>query len=184
MEGNLLPCLAEVFNGPDDTFYIVGMDLGSCLRVHLTEHGMKELGSPLSLPLSQGFQFPADRAAVLIFFKINVVQQGLYIKPGSAGNDRNAAVAVNLPQGLLCHLLEGDHIKGVPGIQHVNEIMGNPVHFPGSHLGRADIHMPVYLHGIRADDLPANGLCQPDGKGGLSHCRGSCEDNERLLHML
>ena len=36
MEGNLLPCLAEVFNGPDDTFYIVGMDLGGCLRVHLT----------------------------------------------------------------------------------------------------------------------------------------------------
>ena len=81
----------------------------------LAEHGMKGAGEPSPLPLSQGFQFPADRAAVLIFFKINVVQQGLYIKAGSAGNDRNTAVAENLPQGLLCHLLEGDHIKGVLG---------------------------------------------------------------------
>ena len=158
------------------------MDLSGCLRVRLAEHGVKDLGRPLSLPLSQGFQFPADRAAVLIFLKINIVQQGLYIKTGSAGNDRDAAAAVNLPQGLLRHLLEGDHVKGLLWLQHVNEIMGNAIHFPGSHLGRADIHVSVYLHGIRADDFPANGLCQPDGKGGLSHCRGSCEDNERLLH--
>ena len=47
--------------------------------------------------------------------------------------------------------------------------------FPRSHLGRADIHVPVYLHGIRADDLPANGLCQPDGKGGLSTAVGPVE---------
>ena len=135
MEGNLLPCLAVVFNGPDDTLYIVGMDLSGCLRVRLAEHGVKDLGRPLSLPLSQGFQFPADRAAVLIFLKINIVQQGLYIKTGSSGNDRDAAVAVNLPQGLLGHLLEGDHVKGLLWLQHVNEIMGNAVHFHGSHLG-------------------------------------------------
>lgn len=53
------------------------MDLNGCLRIHLAEHAVKKPGATSPSAQPRGFQFPADRAVVLVFIKINIVQQGL-----------------------------------------------------------------------------------------------------------
>ena len=46
-----------------------------------------------------------------LFGKVYVVQQGLDVKSGSAGDNRNLSGGIDLLQGLFCHLLKTDNIK-------------------------------------------------------------------------
>ena len=70
------------------------------------------------------------------------------------------------------------------GIQHINEIMGDVVHLFFRDLGGTDIHMAVYLHGIRGDDLPANSVSQPDRQVGLAHRRRSGQYDQRFFQAI
>lgn len=50
-----------------------------------------------------------------------------------------------------------------------------------NYLVGADVEAPVDLHGVGADDLPAQGLCQAQGSGRLAHGCGAGEHDDSLL---
>src|SRR5699024_8048527 len=66
--------------------------------------------------------------------------------------------------------------------QRIDQIVGHFLHLFLPDLCRADIHMAVYLHGIRGDDLRANGFCQAYGRGGLSHSGRACKYDQWSFH--
>jgi hypothetical protein len=41
----------------------------------------------------------------------------------------------------------------------------------------SDIHLPIYLHGIRADDFTAKPFCEFDADGGLADSGGAADNN-------
>jgi hypothetical protein len=73
-------------------------------------------------------------------------------------------------------------MKGLIRIDHVNQVVWNPflVHFRG--LGCPNIHVPINLHGISADDLSSESLCQFDRQLRFSYSSGTDkEDHSGLL---
>ena len=183
MDRYLPACQAVVFNGADDPFHVIGMNPCSGFRVNFFQHGVQDGRRGFPFPGSQFLQFPPHRTPVLIFLEINVIKKRLYIETGASCNDRDTAAVIDSLQRLLCHVLECDHIEILVRFQHINEVMGDPLHLISRNLGRANIHVPVYLHGIGADDLTSYGLCQLDGQGCFSDCRWAGQYNKRLLHM-
>ena len=45
-------------------------------------------------------------------------------------------------------------------------------------FGSADIHLPIDLHGVRANDFSAKALGQINGKTGFAYARGAADDND------
>ena len=150
MLGNLFSGQPVVFNGTDNPLYIVGVNRLRGFRIDFCQHLVQMLFPFLCRQL---FQFLPDTAVVFIFRKVNVVGQCLNVKSGASGHDRHMAAAVNACHGFLRHRLETGYIKLLPGLQHVNEMMGHSLHLLRHDLGRPDVHMAVHLHGIGTDDL-------------------------------
>ncbi len=61
---------------------------------------------------------------------------------------------------------------GLVGCADVDEMVGDVPPFLGRYLGRADVHAPVHLSGIRGDDLASQFSGQEQGRGGFSHRGG------------
>ena len=180
--GNRRAGQPEVFDGPDHPLYIVGVNGRGRLRIHLGQHGVKHLGRALPLTAGQIIELPPHRAVLGILLKLHAVEQGLNVKPGAAGDDGKVSPGIDALHGLQGHFLKGRHIEFLPGIQHVDQVVGDTLHLLSRNLGGSDVHMAVHLHGIRADNLPVQGLCQADGQGGFSHSSGACQNDKGLFH--
>ena len=142
---NLLSCQFIVFQRPDHTFSIIGMDLLGRFRIFLFQKLMKVFSSFFFCRL---FQFRPYRGFLRILGKVNILDHCLDIKTGSSRKDRDLSFRIDLFHSLLGHFLETDHMKFFTGFQNIDEIMRNSLHLFLCDLGRADIHMLIYLHGI------------------------------------
>ena len=76
------------FNGPDDPFYIVGVDLIRCRRIHLLKHLVKIFSALLP---GNPLQLKAQGPVLIIFRKINVIGQSLDIKACPSHHHRDMA---------------------------------------------------------------------------------------------
>ena len=89
---------------------------------------------------------------------------------------------VDLLHSLFREFLEYDNVKFVPRVQNVDQMVADTVHLLLRHLRGSDIHVAVHLHGVGADDLPADLFREFHGEGGLSgRCRPGDYD-QRLFH--
>ena len=172
MERNLLSGQFIVFQSPDHTFYIIRVDLLGRFRILLCQKLMKVFSA---LFPGQFFQFCPHRRFLRILGKVNVLDYCLDIKSGSSRKNRNLSFRVDLFHSFFGHFLETDHMEFLAGFQNINEVMRNPFHFFLCDLGRSDIHMLIYLHGICGDDLPVCRFCQSNGKTGFSHRCRACQ---------
>ena len=91
---------------------------------------------------------------------------------------------VDLLHGLLCESLENDHVKFIPRIQNIDQVMSDTVHLLLRHLCGTDIHVAVHLHGIGADDLAADLFREFHRQGGLSGRRRPGDYDQRLFHYM
>ena len=107
----------------------------------------------------------------VLLCKINIIQQCLDIKTGSAGNDRDLFFFINLLQGFFCHFLKPYHMELILRSQHINQIMRYPLHFLRCYFGRTNIHASVHLHGICRNYCPVDFFCQRNRQLRLSYRR-------------
>ena len=80
--------------------------------------------------------------------------------------------------------LEHYYIEFFPGLQNIDQMMGHPLHLLRTDLGRTDIHMFIYLHGICRQDFSVYGFCQRDGQFCLSHSCRPGQDHQWFLFIL
>ena len=79
--------------------------------------------------------------------------------------------AVDLGDGVPGHPLVFGHVRGVPHVPHVEQMMRDALALGDGELGRADVHAPVQLHGVGVDDLAAELTGQPQREIGLARPR-------------
>ncbi len=64
----------------------------------------------------------------------------------------------------------------------IDQVMFDTIHLLRHHLCRADIHMPVYLHGVCGDDRSVDFFCKLDGQGCFSNgCRSGQNDHRSFF---
>ena len=160
------------FQRADDPLYVMFMNGRRRRFIHFPQFFMQHMRA---LFRCQPLQFLPVRTR-FIFRKIHISNDRLNIETGAAHQDRNMAMTADYGHGLLCHLLKTDHMEFLKGLQHIHQIMRHSLHLLRADLCGPDIHMFIYLHGIRRQNLSADGLCERDGKPGLSHSRGSGQD--------
>ena len=179
--GNALPCLFIKLDGADHPFHIVSMNALAGGRIHRPEPLIERL-RPISA--RQFLERMAKCSVLIIFRKIDVIEQRLNIKAGAAHQNGNPPPSVNLRKSLLRQFLKYYHVKGLCGFQHIDQMMGHPLHLFRSDLRGSYIHMAVHLHGVGGDDLPAYGLCQGNGQSGFPHSRRACQNHQWSLPCL
>ena len=132
----------------------------------------------------QPFHPAAESVVLLCLRKIDVVEKSLYIKAGASGNNRQGTAGINILQSFPGLFLKHDDIKVAGRLQYINQMMGNSIHLFFCGFCGPDIHMPVNLHGISADNLSPNPFGKADGEGGFSYGRRACYYDYRFLHIL
>ena len=68
-------------------------------------------------------------------------------------------------------------------IEDIDEVMGDPLHLFFGNLRGTDVHVPVHLHGVGADDFSVQRLRQFYGKFCFSHRRRAGEHQQRFFHL-
>ncbi len=93
------------------------------------------------------------------------VQQGLDVEPGAADHDRDLAPLPQVRQRPAPPGHVGRRVEGFIGLHDIDQVVPHRRLLLRSGLGRSDVHVPVDLHRIGADDLAAErpGHLDPDG---------------------
>ena len=159
MIGYFIPCALIILKGTNHSLNIVGMDCLRRFRIERSEHLMQIFRSFL---LCQPLQFRPVRLRLRFFRKINVIKHGLDIESRTAHQNGNMSSVINLTDILLRPFLKQIDIERFRRIQNINHMMRHSLHLLSRDLGRADIHIAIYLHGIRGNDLAVYRLCQRD----------------------
>ena len=125
-----------------------------------------------------GLQFMAEILFLLMPGEINIIEKRLDIKPGATHNNGNVACGADLFNGLFGHLLKPHHMELFRRIKHIDKMVGDALHVLWPDLGGANVHLPVYLHGIRGNDLPAHCTGKHKGQFRFS-CRGGAGKDDQ-----
>ena len=174
---NRLSGFMIVFQRPDHTLYVILMDTLAGRRIHRFQH-LKERSSPLLF--RQFFQWMPVCIIGILGCKINIIQNRLDIKTGSAADDGNMSAFIDTLHCIFCHFLENGHIELFDRIQHIDQMMRYPFRFFRSDLCRADVHPAIY-HRISRDHLPADLFGYFYGCGRFSGRRRPCYNDEWLF---
>ena len=91
----------------------------------------------------------------------------------------------DFPDALLGQLLILRDAEGLAGVYHIQQMMGYALHFLRRGFGGANVHAPVNLHGVHADNLTSMCLGQADGQGSFPAGRrpGQHPAERFLCHM-
>ncbi len=161
----------EDFEGALDAAEVIGMNAGGGVGVDAGEFGMECLGALAGSAFAEaGAEFGVGRGAVE-----EAVEQGHEIKRRSGdGEDRAAAGGDVGNGGVGCGDEAGD-AEGFAGFGDVDEVVRDAPAFGGRWLGGADVHSPIDLHGIDAEDLGVEAFGEGQGEGGFAGGRAAEE---------
>ena len=90
------------------------------------------------------------------FRKIDIPCHCLNVKTGSSAENRHLPPPLDISDVRLRFLGKSCDIKILRGFRHIDHIVGHTHHFLEGNFSGTDIHVSVYLHGIRRDDFPAD----------------------------
>ena len=138
------------------------MNLLCRIGIHLPEHLVQPL-FPRRFS-SNRLKLPPQAHIPIILCKINIIDDALDIKPCSPGQNRDMPPGPDSVHRHFRQPLEKRGIERLIRIQNIDQMVRNTPHFVRTDFRGADIHPPVDLHGICRYDLPADLLCQTDGK--------------------
>ena len=127
------------------------------------------------------FQLLSIGSVFFSLFKINVIQKRLDIKSRATYNNRNTSSLIDLYHCLFCHLLKNSYIKFLFRIKHIDQIMFHTFHLFRQNLRGTNIHVPVYLHRIRRNDLSSNCFCKANRRSRLSDSSRACQYDQWLF---
>src|SRR5699024_7520620 len=98
------------------------------------------------------------------------------VQPGAPCHDGQLASGENVVH-------DGDglghvpaHGEVLPGVCHVQHVVGHPLHLLRCGLGGADVHAPVDLHGVCGHHFPVPHLGQTHRRGGFPGGGGAADD--------
>ena len=161
----------------------MGVNLFGRSRIHRQKLGIK----PLRPARFCGFLLQLLPDFLLLFIrllgKIDAVKQRLDIKARAAHQDRQPSLRVDLPQRFCCHFLKNGDIIIHGGINDINQMMRDALHFRLRDLGGADVQSPVDLNGVRRDTFAVQCLGELDRNGCFSHCRGTRQNHQGTFFL-
>ena len=150
------------------------------LLVHLFQHGVKP-GLAVRL-CGHGFIASPNRRVALLLSQRHAVQQTFQIKARAAYQQRNFPPLPDVRKDPL-------RVLHVPGygvaflrLQNIQHVMGNLLLLRARGLGGADVHAPVDLHTVHADDLHRIFPGQLHGKAAFSRSGASRQGQNLGLH--
>ena len=156
---------------PDNAEPVVGMNPFRCLGI---AEGKPLMQNCCSFSIRLLFK-PFQNGPVGRVRSKQPVQAGLDVKAGAADKERQYPLPVQIRQNGPGHPRVSPGAEGLVRIRHVNHVMGHPGLFGRGGLGRADVHAPVNLHGVRPHNLAAEFLGKGKGKAGLAHAGGAAQ---------
>ena len=98
---------------------------------------------------------------------------------GAAHDDGQPLTLMDVGDGGARLLQEQCQAELFVGIHHVHEVVSYCRELVGSGLGCADVHSPVDLPAVRADDLTVHLRGQPKGQRALSGRGGAYDGQDR-----
>ena len=90
-------------------------------------------------------------------------------------------MAANCPDGFAGILNKAAQGIIIIWIDNIDKIMRNAAPFGGRRLCSADIHIPVYLHGVDADYLAGKPFRDQQGEFGFAHRSRAAQNKEFLF---
>ena len=106
------------------------------------------------------------------------VEQRAHVLSGAADHDRHAARRLDLADDGARPSQVQRQTELFIRVDEVQHVVDDPGALIGRGLGRADVHVPVDLPRVGADDLAVHQRRQPQREGALPH-RGRADDGEQ-----
>ena len=156
--------------------HIVGMDCGGVVRVHgrkLLVHRFEAEGCRLLL------QFFPQSGVCLLLGKAHPVQKAFDVQAGAAHKNGQSAPGGDGLYFPVRGLHKVRHAERLFRRQKIHQVMGHAFHLFFGRLGGAHVQPFIDLHGVGADDLAAEALCQLDRKSGLAAGGGAAYGHHR-----
>ena len=150
------------------------------LLVHLFQHGVKP-GLAVWL-CGHGFIASPNRRVALLLAQRHAVQQAFQIKPRASHQQRQLSPLPDVRKDPLRVLHVPGHGIAFLRLQNIQHVVRNQLLLRARGLGGADVHAPVDLHTVHADDLHRIFQGQLHGKVAFSR-RGTARQGQNLgLH--
>ena len=164
--------LLEHLNGADHAAAVVGVQAGGGFGVHSGQAGMQALLA--ARLVRQGVELGAQAFIPARAAQRQPVHQRLEIQARAAHQNRHPAARQNLRDHLFRrHGIVG-HGVGFGGIGHIQHVVRQERALLRRGLGGADVHAPVDLHGVHADDFAPKALGQLQAQIAFSAGSGTC----------
>ncbi len=162
----------------DETLYVVNGDYGRAFGIDIAQFIPKLLRAVLFHETVPSF---ADRIVHLLALRELIVIDGCaYVKTGSPGQNATMVRPINTGECISCVGLEQSRGKRFAGIHQVEAVMCD-LALALRQLPGADVHSPIYLHGIGAYNLALQLKSNFLGKIGLAGCRWADDADNRML---
>ena len=150
------------------------------LFIHLFQQGVE---LRLSVRLGgDGFIACPNRRVALLLAQRHAVQQAFQIKARAAYQQRNLSPLPDIPKDLLRVLHVPGHGVAFLRLQNIQHVVRNQLLLRARGLGGADVHAPVDLHTVHADDLHWIFPGQLHGKAAFSRSGASRQGQNLGLH--
>lgn len=157
------------FYGPNDAFFVVGVDALGGLRI--------DFGQPLMQggKTAAGDLFPKSFADSRICAGAvkQAIQKGLDIHGSAPDGYDGPAGGDNLCDSPVGQDQKAVHAEGFMRLNHIDQMIRNLLSFICRRLGGSDIHPLIYLHRVHTDDLAVEGAGHFKGQRTLSGCSNS-----------
>ena len=163
----------QFFEHPHDAVAVAGINLriGQFLFQHL-----------IQLRRSEGFQMRPQAMVRRPIAEIIAVRDSVHIQAGTADQEGKAAAGKNAVDRLIGEALEIRHGKELSGRAHVQQVMGNALHFFRRDFAGTEIKPAEHLAGIGGDDFAVETGGEFHTQGALSGCVGSLNHNQLGKH--
>ena len=99
---------------------------------------------------------------------LEAVEGGPHVEPGPTRDDRERATTQDVLDVAPRLSLVGGDARLLGDVEDVDLVVRDAVALPDRHLGGPDVHAPVELRRVGADDLAAEPLGERDGEVGLA----------------
>ena len=172
--GERFSCEFKNLKGADDAVGIIRVDSFGCFRVYVFK-ALVERFEPQAFSL--GLQpFPDGR---VLFPELKKPPgKGLDVKACTADYKDGTSYSMETRDHGICHGLKEGGAKRLIRVYHVNEMVRHAGALLFTRLGGTDVHVPVHLHGISADDLTPYRLGQGDSHFRFPHTGRTGDDDE------
>lgn len=165
----------ENFERAFDAAEIVGVNAGGGVGVDASEFGVERFRALAGGSFAEaGSKFGVGGGAIE-----EAVEQGHEVERSSGDGEDRASAGGDVGDGGVGSGHEAGDAEGFGWLGDVDEVVRDALPLGGRWLGGADVHSPIDLHGVDAEDLGIEAFGEGQGEGGLAD-GGAAEEQVQL----